>query len=112
MADMLHITDIGSQRVLELRLPDSLDPVEFDQLNAQMSEAIVPVQLIVLDLSQTRYVGSSVLGLLVNARGRARHAGANLVLCGLSPQLADIFAMTSLTRLFKVVQSRQEALQL
>ncbi len=111
MGQMVEIIDLGSQRVLEVRLPDSLDPLEFDQLNTQLLDAIVAGKSIVLDLSQTRYVGSSVLGLLVNARMRARSVGASLVLCGLSRRLSEIFAVTSLTRLFTVVDSRQDALQ-
>ena len=65
----------------------------------------------VLDLSALAYVGSSVLGLMVNVRQRVKQAGGQLVLCGLSDQLLQIFHTCSLERLFVISRSMQEAVE-
>src|SRR5690606_7434102 len=94
--------------------PDTLDSVEFDRLNERLLAAVSkePHRTWIFDLSQSSYLGSAVLGLLVNLWQRIRSAEGSLILCGLSPRLAEVFQATSLVRLFTIVRTREEALRL
>ncbi len=65
----------------------------------------------VLDLSAVQYMGSSMLGLVVNARTRVKAAGGRLVLCGMSAWLVETFRTCSLERLFVTAVTRAEAVQ-
>ena len=100
--------------LVELTLPDMLDSAEFDRLNERLLTTVSaePGHRWVIDLSRTAYVGSAVLGLLVNIWQRIRTANGRLVLCGLSPALAEVFHATSLVRLFTIARTKEDATRL
>lgn len=112
MQQLYHIGSDGNAHVAELFLRDSLDEMEFDSLNEAMLKAIDSSAsgAWILDLSQTTYMGSAVLGLLVNLRQRIKQAQGTLVLCSVSPQLEKIFRACCMERLFTMVKTRSEAL--
>lgn len=98
--------------VLELALPIGLDEVEFDQLLDSLQQAIAAqsTRKWVVDLRQTEYLGSAMLGLLVNLRQSIRQGDGHLALCGLSPRLHTVFRACSLERLFVIARTRPEAI--
>ena len=112
MPDLFRVSNVGAVQVIELDLPETLDSDEFDRLNTALIEAAgrTPGAALVLDLSHIAYMGSSVLGLMVNVRQRVKEAGGRLVLCGLSERLLTIFRTCSLERLFVIRRSRVEAI--
>jgi anti-sigma B factor antagonist len=112
MKALYRIGENEKVRVAELFLNDSLDELEFDSLNEALLNAIdaSPAEGWVLDLSQTSYMGSAVLGLLVNLRQRIKHARGTLILCGVTPQLEKIFRACCMERLFVMVKTREEAI--
>lgn len=99
-------------RVLELRLPPQMDVISFDDLNLALTDEFdrAPGDYII-DLSATDYVGSAVLGLLVNIRSRVRRSGGRLVLCRLSPRILEIFRVGSLESLFTISATRETAIE-
>jgi anti-anti-sigma factor len=112
MRELYTISDEQTVRVIALLLGDSIDEIEFDALNEALRSAIEGHPRVVLDMTSTSYVGSAVLGMLVNVRQRVRAAGGDLVVCGLSARIQQVFAVSSLARLFTVVKTRPDALQL
>ena len=112
MRELYTISDERAVRIIALLLADSIDEIEFDTLNDALRTAIEGHDRVVLDLTATSYVGSAVLGMLVNVRQRVRAAGGDLVVCGLSARIQQLFTVSSLARLFTVVKTRQDALQL
>ena len=112
--DLFHVTQVKSVNVVELTMPQTLDIDEFDRLNDSLL-GVVREQAEgawVLDLSRLSYMGSAALGLMVNLRQQIKQSGGRLVLCGLSPQLLHIFKTCCMERLFKIVRSRDEAIQM
>lgn len=111
--EMFKLTQEGPVNVLELRFPPQLDSGEFDLLNEAVLAALAaqPDGRWVLDLSALSYMGSSLLGLMVNVRQRVLQAGGQLALCGLSPQLMRIFMTCCLERLFVIRQTRRDAVR-
>ena len=103
----------GVVRVVELHLPESLDSNEFDALNAALLEEMASLGAgrCVLDLTGVAYMGSSMLGLMVNARQRCKAGGGRLVLCGMSEWLVQTFRTSSLERLFVTAVSRDDAVK-
>ena len=100
--------DVAS--VIELRLPLQLDVLTFDDLNtALLNHVTERGGDYIIDLSGTEYVGSAVLGLLVNVRSRVKRAGGRLVLCKLSPRILEIFRIGSLEQLFLIAPTRDAA---
>jgi anti-anti-sigma factor len=97
--------------VIELALPDSIDHLQFEDLNDSLRSAVDAQKKIIIDLAGTRYVGSAILGLLVNVRQIVKQSNAKLALCCLSPRLKQIFETSSLEKLFIVATSRPDALR-
>ena len=109
--ELFQIADADGVNVIELVLPDAIDAVEFDRLNEALLKLVATKaeQRWILDLTGADYIGSVVLGLMVNVRQQIKQAGGVLVLCGLSDRMAEVFRACSLERLFKITRTRNEA---
>jgi len=114
MAKLFEVSQIKSVNVIELYLPDEMDSVEFDKLNESMLHLFDgrSAEPWVLDMAQTQYIGSAVLGLMVNIRQHVKTAQGKLIICCLSKTLHEIFRASALDRLFTIAKSRQEAMKL
>jgi anti-anti-sigma factor len=110
---LFSVMQEGPVHILELRLPTHLDSGEFDRINDAVLAALAaqPAGRWVVDLSSLTYAGSSLLGLMVNARQRVLEEGGRLALCGLSSRLMRIFTTCCLERLFDIRNSRAEAIR-
>jgi anti-anti-sigma factor len=110
--ELFRLHPSPSATVIELLLPEMMDSLELDRLNEALLAAVdaAPSANWVLDLAGTAYMGSAVLGLLVNVRQRVKSANGRLALCSLSPTLVGIFYTSSLHRLFALHPTRPDAL--
>jgi anti-anti-sigma factor len=111
--DLFHLIDEGSVKVVELSLPSTIDSSEFDRLNESVLDALgrEPGAGWVLDLTRVAYMGSAVLGLMVNIRQVVMKAQGKIVLCGMNERLMRIFETCCMERLFKIVPTRAEAVR-
>ncbi|HEX8915284.1 MAG TPA: STAS domain-containing protein [Humisphaera sp.] len=110
--DWFTVTEEASAFVLALAIPPHVDSADVDKLHEAVLEAISAnaAGAWVIDLAAMSFMGSSVLGLMVNLRQRIRTAGGRLALCGMNPKLHQVFRTCSLERLFSIRQGRAEAL--
>ena len=67
-------------------------------------------QKLVLDFSRVHYLSSEALNRLIELKERIASAGGALRLCGLRPQLAEIFEITRLNRQFDIAPDQPAAL--
>ena len=63
-----------------------------------------------VDFSQTGYIDSSGLGVLVSLSKKIREAGGELRLANLNEDLKTLFELTKLDTLFQISGSRESAL--
>ncbi len=112
--DFVQVTTLQSVNVIELWLPEHLDSEEFDRLNQSLvSELDRKINgRWLLDLTAVDYMGSSVLGLMINIRQHIKSGGGKLVLNALSPRLTQIFRTCCLEKLFQISKSREEGVRL
>ena len=112
-AQYVHRSVVGGVQVIELHFPPELDSDAFDAVNAALLAAVDAAGNggCVLDLTAVEYVGSNMLGLMVNARQRCKAAGGRLALCGLSAWFAQTLRTCSLERLFVTTPTRAAALK-
>ena len=101
-------------QVLELSIPRSVDMYEFDRVNEEIARLTADDRAgrWVLDMSGSQYVGSAILGVLVNVRQRIRGGGGHLAVCGLSDALVHAMRTCSLYNLFSVAETRADAVRL
>ena len=64
----------------------------------------------VVDFSNTSYIDSSGLGVLVSLSKKISEQGGELRLAGLNEDLRTLFELTKLDTLFTIAESREEAL--
>lgn len=64
----------------------------------------------VVDFSNTGYIDSSGLGVLVSLSKKIREQGGELRLSSLNEDLRTLFELTKLDTLFKIADTRDEAL--
>src|SRR5438477_2624784 len=100
MSKFYRIHNERSASVLELDLPDQIDTAEFDRLNESLLGELEgkPAGNWIIDLSNVNYMGSAMLGLIVNLRQQIKNIQGQLVLCGLSPRLLGIFRTCCMER--------------
>ncbi len=110
----VNLTTVQSISVIDLRLPEQLDSEEFDRLNESMM-GVLDGKISgkwVLDLTAVDYMGSSVLGLMINIRQHIKTGGGKLVLAGLTPRMTQIFRTCCLEKLFQIGRTREDAIRL
>lgn len=100
--------------IIELSLPIQMDAVDFDKLNEAIADMVAPAtasEQWVIDLHHVDYVGSALLGLLVNLRQRIKSGGGKLVLCGLNEHVSKALKTCSLHNLFAIADKRDAAVR-
>ena len=65
---------------------------------------------ILVDFTNTGYIDSSGLGVLVSLSKKVREQGGELRLAGLNDDLRTLFELTKLDTLFQIADSRDQAL--
>ncbi len=65
---------------------------------------------VALDLTQTSFVTSAVLGKLITLHRRLHRADGRLVLCGLQQPVETVMRRSNLLSYFQVVNSREDAI--
>lgn len=91
---------------------DSLDDAalaEISQLLLAEAGTADPPRLI-LDLTHTRFIGSSFIELLVRAWKRLKERGGTMAVCGLQPFCAQVLQATRLDTIWNMYDSQPEAI--
>jgi anti-sigma B factor antagonist len=66
---------------------------------------------LVLDFSAVKRMATHMLGELIILHKKVQTAGGSLALCGLNPDLRDVFEVTRLTVIFPIFDDEEEACQ-
>ena len=98
--------------VVALQMRANIEPDAFAGVYALLNEEWQPEQgaRCVIDLQDVDYLGSILLGLLINIRTKVKGVGGTVVLAGLPVRLIHIVRTASLDRLFELYSSRDDAL--
>jgi anti-sigma B factor antagonist len=65
---------------------------------------------IVLELSDLRVMNSTGLNILIHSLTSARKSGGDVLICGVSEKINQLFIITKLNTIFQVYDSEQDAL--
>jgi anti-anti-sigma factor len=66
---------------------------------------------VVCDFSQTEYLASAGLRVLITACKRLQKSGGQLALCAIKPYVLEVFDISGLNKIFKIYDSADIALQ-
>jgi anti-sigma B factor antagonist/stage II sporulation protein AA (anti-sigma F factor antagonist) len=67
---------------------------------------------LIVDLAGVDYVSSAGLRVVLMGAKRARQAGGGLVLCGLDPNIREVFTVSGFLKILVTAESREQALGL
>jgi len=76
-------------------------------LNALIDEHTQPKM--VLDFVNVDHLSSAALGMLINANNRIKQKNGQLRLANIKPQIFEVFVITKLNKLFRILPTRAEA---
>jgi anti-sigma B factor antagonist len=65
---------------------------------------------IVLDFTNVEYLSSAALGKLITLNNKVKSAKGKLRLCGIRPDIYEVFAITKLNTVFDIRDDRDQAL--
>ena len=97
-----HVVSINEPR-LDAAIAESFKSFLFEQMDAGVIQ-------VVIDLEEVRFMDSSGLGALVAGLKKLSGKG-KLMLASAQPAVKDLFDLTSMEKLFSIVDSVDEAVQ-
>jgi anti-sigma B factor antagonist len=106
------IVAVDSVQVIEIRLAADVDTAAFNEIQRDLIDAwpFEAGQRLLVDLAASDYIGSVLLGLLVNLRQRARANRGEVALTGVSHRLSQTLRTSHLDRIFPIFATRQQAM--
>lgn len=108
----LAVTDDKGIRVVEFTNNKILDEANINEigttLTALIDEGASPK--ILLDFSSVDHLSSAALGMLINANNKIKQRNGQLRLAGIKPQILEVFQITKLNKLFRILPDRAAAL--
>lgn len=104
---MLEVAELPKRRPNDGRaffsLSGRLDAATSSQLEKALDRAAVST--IAIDMTKLSYISSSGLRVLLTARRKARERSGDLILCGLTQNVRDVFDMVGFSALFTIRES-------
>ena len=86
-----------------ISIPDTLNAITSPFLKNTLSEVISAADEIDLDFSETGLVSSAGLRVLMQAEKNVQKSGKIMTLKNVSPEVMEVFNMTGVSKIFKIV---------
>ena len=101
--------DVSVVEFTENKILDELSIAEIGQALTGLAQAKERPKIL-LDFSNVDHLTSAALGMLINVNNRVKENNGQLRLSNIKPQIMEVFVITKLSRLFKILPTRAEAL--
>src|ERR1041384_1846362 len=108
----LSVTQLKDIRIGEVRDHKILGEANIAEIG-QVLTGLIDAQeypKILLDFGNVDHLSSAALGMLINANNRIKQKNGQLRLANIKAQIFEVFVITKLNKLFRILPSRQEAL--
>jgi anti-sigma B factor antagonist len=108
----LSVSQEKNIRVVEFTNSKILDEQNIkeigDTLNSLIEERENP--RILVDFANVDHLSSAALGMLINVNNRVKQRNGQLRLANIKPQIFEVFVITKLNKLFRIMNTRTEAM--
>ncbi len=110
---LLQIENIGDVTVVRLTAQCLSDEETMQAIGQQLFDLVSSSgpRNIVVNFSDARSMSSTMVGKLFALHKRLRRCSGRLVLCGMSPELREVFEVLKLPQFCAVYEEEQEAMQ-
>ena len=108
----MSISQQKDVRVVEFTNSRILDEANIQEIGQGLNVLIDerPNPKILLDFNTVDHLSSAALGMLINANKRVKEKNGQLRLTNIKPQIYEVFVITKLNKLFRILPSRAEGL--
>jgi len=117
MTDLYKLRQYGRQTAVVFQTPSLMNQADVERLRGDLVRMVDEEKRtrLILDFAQVQFLSSQVVGLLLSLLKKvtalkSADGGAELVLCGLRPQVLDLLKITRLDRLLTIKPTRKEAI--
>jgi len=109
----LEVENIGDVTVVSFVDRKILDEQNIQNIGEQLFSLVDDEGLrkILLNFGNVEYLSSAALGKLITLNKKLQTAGGKLILCNIDPQIYEVFEITKLDKVFKIMKEEQAALQ-
>jgi anti-sigma B factor antagonist len=99
-------------RIVEFTNNKILDEANIEDIRKTLDAMIDEVERpkLLLDFGTVDHLSSAALGMLINTNNRVKGKNGQLRLANIKPQIFEVFEITKLNKLFKILPTRTEAL--
>jgi anti-sigma B factor antagonist len=104
----ISIRDVGSAKIV--KVDGDVDLGTSGALRRTLFAALPETSILALNLEAIRYIDSSGIATLIEVLNDSRRLNKQFVLFGLSTAVEEVFRLTHVIRIFRIVQTEQEAL--
>jgi anti-anti-sigma factor len=103
---------VGTAYVVQLPAGNVYHDEMIDVIQEDLTALIVKsgCRRLVLDFAAVAHIASDFVAALIVVKKRIAERGGELTLCGLNPNLRDVFATLHLDRVFTIKDNEQDAL--
>jgi anti-sigma B factor antagonist len=100
-------------RIVEFTSTKILDEANIAEIGNTLNHMIDEVNnpKLLLDFSNVDHLSSAALGMLINANNRIKTRNGQLRLTNIRPQIYEVFVITKLNKLFRILPDRNEGLK-
>ena len=108
----LSVETEGGVTIVQLADRKILDEVNITEIGNGLNALVAETDdvKLVVDFASVSHMSSSALGMLITLHKRIREKSGQLRLCNVQPAIYEVFVITRLNEIFRIFQSRQEAL--
>ena len=108
----LSVSEEKGIRIIEFTNSKILDEANIAEIGNTLGAIIDENEnpKLLLDFSTVDHLSSAALGMLINVNNRVRQKNGQLRLANIKPQIFEVFVITKLNKLFKILPTRTEAL--
>jgi len=103
MVKNVSIEDKQAAEERIITVPNHLDTMTSPNMKVILTEAVSSVDNIILDFSKTELVSSAGLRILLQAQKNVEKSGKSMTFINMSPEVMEVFDMTGVTNIFKIV---------
>jgi anti-sigma B factor antagonist len=108
----LNVTDHKDVKVVDFVDSKILDEANIAEIGQHLTEMVAAKDRpkILLDFKNVDHLSSAALGMLINVNNKVKQQNGQLRLASIKPQILEVFEITKLNKLFKILPTRADAL--
>src|SRR3954447_14645750 len=108
----LSVSQQKDIRVVEFTNNRILDEANIKEIGDGLGALIEerPNPKLLIDFATVDHLSSAALGMLINVNKRVKEKNGQLRLTNIRPQIYEVFVITKLNKLFRILPTRAEAL--